>query len=120
MPLSCQCDSWEFNYSPGEWDFSVLNSRTKKPCMSCEKEIKRGEIVIEFKRYRLPYTEVDWDEATIPKAPGYLCEVCGEIFLNLRELGFECLHPSENMMDALADYQDSIGPIIGYLIGKRG
>jgi hypothetical protein len=49
------------------------------------------------------------DEPTIRISDHYQCERCGEIWLNLQALGFECLAPGEDMVDALAEYHEMTG-----------
>jgi len=48
-------------------------------------------------------------EPTIRIADHYHCEVCGEIWLNLTAIGYECLLPAENMQSALKEYQEITG-----------
>jgi len=82
--------------------------------------ISFGDICVEFPRARYPYNEiesriagVDWDcmeEATIKISPVYQCEKCGEIYLNLNSVGFECISPCEDMAQLLRDYQIEYAP----------
>lgn len=128
MPLTCSCD-WDWEPEPGGWsidwqqdlDFEPLETSRRKRCKSCGELIDIGSLVIRFECFRYPYTEQesrrhgrDWDdwneEPWIPKAPIYLCEKCGEIFLNLRSVGFECLYPTENMPDMLNEYKSTYDP----------
>jgi predicted RNA-binding Zn-ribbon protein involved in translation (DUF1610 family) len=127
MPLSCSCD-YDWEPEPGEWNidwgqdwnFEPLLTKKRKRCASCGKLIEIGSPVIIFKRHRFPYTEAearitggDWEEFCepwIPMSPIYHCERCGEIFLNLHVVGFECLFPSENMPDMLAEYIENYNP----------
>jgi len=49
------------------------------------------------------------NEPTIRCASNFQCERCGEIWLNLTALGYECLSPGENMEQALKEYHDMTG-----------
>ncbi|OGD52558.1 hypothetical protein A3K80_09260 [Candidatus Bathyarchaeota archaeon RBG_13_38_9] len=82
-----------------------------------------GELSLHHPRVRYPYSEEESkircdrelddalsDEATIKIADHYQCEKCGEIWLNLSEVGFECLQPNENMPDMLAEYIKNYDP----------
>jgi hypothetical protein len=66
---------------------------------------------LEFERFHYPQNDIElkinnWDDsAEIPNAYWYLCESCGEIFLNLNDLGF-CVRPDENMNNLLKEYQE--------------
>jgi len=122
MPLSCSCD-WDYEPEPGQWifyhendlDFKPLKSNRAKRCCSCNNLVKLGDECLSFERYRYPYNEieakinnVDWDgfeEPTIKMSDLILCEKCGEIYLNLNNVGFECLLPTENMQEMLRQYQ---------------
>jgi len=80
-------------------------------------------------RERYPYDDIeskiktgrDIDDAmndtpTIQIADHYHCEACGEIYLNLVAIGYECLWPAENMQSALKEYHE----ITGFLTKKGG
>lgn len=129
MPLSCSCD-WDYEFEEGDWyywgnepDFEPLASKRRKRCISCGELINTGSPSLSHKRVRYPYNDIEsrirygmsvedalCEEATIECAPHYHCERCGEIFLNLLYLGFECLSPSENMPDMLKEYQSTYDP----------
>jgi hypothetical protein len=34
------------------------------------------------------------------------CEVCADLFFSLRELGFECVAPDENMRELVLEYAE--------------
>lgn len=117
MYLSCDCeyDDWE----PGDirWyvpeDFIAMpDMKRRKRCVSCKAIIEPYADVLQFKRDKIPETEVerkihgDWGE--IPLAPWYLCGRCGEMFLNLAAIGYECVDP-RNTMDALKEYWEMTG-----------
>lgn len=132
MPLSCSCD---FDFEPEygdkqihfwkdkfDFDFETLTTAKRKRCSSCDTFINIGAQSIEIPMVRYPYNEIearirglpedpyDWEEATIEIASRYLCEKCGEIYLNLENLGFECLSPFENMPDMLIEYRNNYAP----------
>lgn len=122
MSLSCSCD-WEYDAEPGQWsylyyekdiDFKPLETHKRKRCVSCKKLINIGDLCVSYPRYRYPYNDIEaeivsngWgniDEPNIRIADHHHCERCGEIFLNIVSIGYECLMPNENMEDALKEY----------------
>lgn len=125
MTLSCSCpygDEWDGG--PGDWlymystprDFKPLETSKRKRCVSCNALINIGAPCLIFPRYRNPYSDIeaeiigfDWNgEPPIRIADHYHCEKCGEIFLNLEDLGY-CLSPRDNMPDTLAEYHELTG-----------
>lgn len=128
MPLSCSCDydfhyepdygSWEVDWQSTDLDFVKLATKKRKRCVSCGCLIDIGSLVIKYKCLRYPHNEVEEkitgcildDEPHLPKAPIYHCEKCGEIYLNLTEVGFECLYPTENMPDMLKEFISTYDP----------
>ncbi|MEJ2043670.1 MAG: hypothetical protein P8X74_03765 [Reinekea sp.] len=129
MPLSCSCD-YDYEFEEGDWyydicdpDFEPLNFKRSKRCCSCGELIKPGGLSLAHIRVRYPYDELesrkklslDLDdamehEASIRIADHHQCEKCGEIWLNLQEVGFECLSPAENMQEMLKEYQREYAP----------
>ncbi len=126
MPLSCSCD-FDFDPEPGQWmywfnpdDFEIFDRWIRKRCQSCKELINIGTFCLRFNRYRHPYNEiesritgVDWEdfeEPNIKVADHFHCEKCGEIYLNLQSVGFECISPSENMPEMLRQYQHDYAP----------
>lgn len=125
MSLSCGCVEWE--PEPGEWaywwdripDFEPLQTSKRKRCCSCKQLINIGTPCVRHPRYRYPYNEVEaritgcewnyFEEPPIRIADHYQCERCGEIWLNLETLGFECLQPNENMEESLQEYWELTG-----------
>ena len=114
MSLSCSCDfdksdfdSW--HYYPH--DFSILKTTRRKRCVSCKNLINIHSTVIEFECYRHPTDEIEerckGDE--INMASFYMCEGCGEIFLNLRDLGFCMDVNSSSMRECLSHYHEITG-----------
>lgn len=132
MSLSCSCEYDEYHYSePGGWyyeytpdlDFSAFSGKRSKRCCSCKQPIRSGEFCLRHPRVRYPYDEIEsqikcnmfldealGDEATISIANYWHCETCGEIFLNLRSLGFECICPDEDMKCLLDEYREIYKP----------
>lgn len=116
MSLSCSCAEWE-----GEgigWyyaeDFTNLNTKTRKRCRSCKQMIEKQATCIEFNRFQYPQNEVqcriagDWD-VEMPLASWYYCESCGEIFLNLADLGYCIDLDDDDMRDLLEEYHHLTG-----------
>lgn len=129
MTLSCSCD-YDYEYNPGEWsyffspdiDFTPLDTSRSKRCCSCGKLIRIGELCIKYQRYRYPYSDIEsiikcgcdlddcfCDAPDIRMADHYHCEWCGEMFLNLTALGYECLVPCEDMRISLKEYHELSG-----------
>ena len=115
--LSCSCpdisdydsDGW-FYYPPN--DFSVLNTLKRKRCISCKRLINIGSLVIEFTRARYARNDVEerryGDGNDIPLASYFMCEKCGEIYLNLSDIGY-CLDISESMQAQMDEYHKLSG-----------
>lgn len=131
MPLTCSCD-YDYDFDHGEWYYWYANSdesfqipfagTKRKRCCSCNNLIEIGEICNKYPRYRYPHDEIEsqiktgrslddamCDEATIRIADHYHCEKCSEIWLNLTDIGYECLSPSENMVEKLKEYWELTG-----------
>jgi hypothetical protein len=126
MSLSCSC-GFDYDCDYGDWrydadsstDFEPLSTNRAKRCKSCNCLIKVGELCLSHTRSRYAYNEIearivgsdpeDGDQPEIKMAPHYQCERCGEIWLNLFYIGYECLSPSENMEEALKEYWERTG-----------
>lgn len=125
MGLSCSCD-WEpepgavcYCYDNALYDFEPLKTSRRKRCCSCKKLINIEELCFIHPRYRYPHNDVEArivgadpdlnEEPTIPMANHYQCEKCAEIWLNLTDLGYECLCPGENMEKSLKEYHEITG-----------
>ena len=130
MSLSCSCD-FDYEFSAGEWAYIFdgneyqipLKTNRRKRCVSCGKLIDAGAICNVYTRYRYPFDDIEArikcgchdiegafnDEPTIKIAPHYHCERCGEIWMNLTAIGYECLSPNENMEEALKEYHELSG-----------
>ena len=114
MSLSCSCQEWDGEgvavYSPE--DFQKFDLKRRKRCCSCGKLIAIGSDTLEFKRVRGPLSDVEeriyGDDAEISLASKWMCDGCGEIYLNLDALDF-CIDIAENMEDLLKEYHEMTG-----------
>lgn len=140
MSLSCSC-GYDFDPEQGCWwymperemDFEKFKKMRAKRCCSCGKLIKYGDDCLKFGRFRYPkdeyeaklngdrYFEMNY-EPNIPMASHYHCSDCGEIYLNLTAVGYECISPGESMSELLSDYHELTGftPATQQLSGKSG
>jgi len=132
MGLSCSCEfDYEYEFEAGEWYYDYdsqgylipLETSRRKRCCSCNALIDVGATCNKYPRLRYPYTDAEArikcgfddlesslsEEARIPMAPHYHCERCAEIWLNLTDIGYECISPSENMVELLKEYHKLSG-----------
>ena len=115
MTLSCTCFEWDGEgfawYAPN--DFTRLHVARRKRCCSCNKLIDLDSEVLKFNRIRYPISDVEekiyGEDGEIPMAPWYMCEGCGEIFLNLDELGYCIDIELDSMPELLKDYHEMTG-----------
>lgn len=111
MPLSCSCDSeYSWYYDPPE-DYSKFPDSGRRKRCSCGELIEHGAVSLKFRCYRLPKDEIEeriygGDDAEIPMADEWLCERCADLYFSFVELGYECVSPSENMMELIEDYKE--------------
>lgn len=113
--LTCACyddiDDAEWWYISPD-DFTIFNSNRRKRCCSCRELIDRGSLCLEFDRQRHPRSEVEeniyGDGGEIQMAHWYMCEQCGEKYLNLHELGY-CHRLGESMRDDMEEYWELTG-----------
>lgn len=109
--LSCACDDYnhDWYYYPPE-DFTKFEASRRKRCISCGVLINHKSACLEFSCWRTPYSYIEeniyGDE--VPLANKYMCETCGEIFLNLESIGY-CITLGGNMKEDLRDYWDLTG-----------
>lgn len=129
MSLSCSCD-YDYDFEPGDWmysfedssDFIPLDTNRRKRCCSCGELINIGVSCIKYPRHRYPHDEIEAriktgldledslnDEPCISISDHYHCEKCGEIFLNLTDIGYNCLSPREDMRKSLKEYHEITG-----------
>jgi len=101
------CDTWYY-YHPE--DFSKLTTSKRKRCCSCKVLINKQAGCLEFPRQRQPRHDIEeeiyGDE--VPLASYFMCEACGEIYLNLSDLGY-CLDITQDMREYLKEYQELTG-----------
>jgi predicted RNA-binding Zn-ribbon protein involved in translation (DUF1610 family) len=113
MTLSCSCDtdggdefSWYYTVPK---DYSKLTTKRRKRCSSCNTLIDVGATSLRFYRHRPPKWEIEekiWGEdGEIEIASMYHCEACADMYFNLRELGFECIAPDEDVRKLVREYQ---------------
>ena len=115
MSLSCSCPDFSPE-NPGDWwyfipsDFSKLKTDKRKRCCSCNELINIGSDCLDFWRERLPYTEIEEriSGEIIQISSLYMCETCGEIYLNLSDLGY-CIDIKSNMQKCLEEYHAITG-----------
>ena len=109
--LTCTCSygESEWYYYPPE-GFKPLAGTRRKRCCSCKELISLSIECLSFDRYRTPQSDVEeriYDDE-VPLAPRYMCEKCGEIFLNLWDIGY-CIDICDDMRDLMAEYWDITG-----------
>lgn len=87
-----------------------MDTRRARRCSSCRAKINAGDECLKFKRERC--VRGDIEERIygdyVPLAPIYICEECGEIWLNLTDIGY-CLAPDKDMRDAMREYHYMTG-----------
>lgn len=109
--LSCSCnfDDYEYWYQ-FQKDFKPLDTPKRKRCCSCNKLIPKGEQTIKFNRWREARTDIEEriHGSEVQLAPWYMCEWCGEMFLNLEALGY-CHNLGESIKENLKDYWNITG-----------
>jgi len=113
--LSCTCrddydldgDTWAF-FPPD--DFSKLQTARRRRCCSCKILIDIGADCLKFPRIRGPKTDIEERimGEEIPMTDLYMCEPCGEIYLNLSAVGY-CLDITEYMQHCLEEYHELTG-----------
>jgi len=74
-------------------------------CRSCKKVIKKDDLCYVSARYRVPKNDIEERiyGSEIRLADWYLCEGCGDIYLNLTDIGY-CIDIGKNMKNELAEY----------------
>jgi len=115
MSLSCSCDydpdsvSWWY-LCPSDINFTPLKTSKRKRCCSCKILININNSCLSFSRYRAARSDIEerifGDEVRL--SDWYLCESCGEIFLNLNVLEY-CYYMGDDLRENLQDYWDLTG-----------
>ena len=109
--LTCSCD-----FDGGDWyyytprDFGLFSQKRRKRCCSCAEFIEIGGQCVEFPRYRSPMSDIEekiWGDE-VGLASWYMCEWCGEMYLNLAELGY-CMYLGDSMRENIEEYWDLTG-----------
>lgn len=127
MSLSCSCGEWDGEgwywvlaqktiangdgKIPREVEyFFPLESTRAKRCCSCNEKIVPGKLALRFNRWRgstaFEYDRLGWEEVKI--APWFMCESCGEIFLNLDNVGY-CIDIRDFMPHLLEEHREING-----------
>ena len=108
--LSCSCDyESEWYYYPTD-DFINFECLRRKRCVSCRVLIDHFTPCLEFECFRDPYNDIEeriWG-TEVQIASRFMCEKCGEIYLNLDALGY-CHNLETNIQEDLKDYWDLTG-----------
>jgi len=112
--LTCTCGEEEdakwWYFDPNK--FSQLKTSRRKRCCSCKKLIDLGCDVLKFERERPTRNDIEdniyGEGESVPMPPYYMCETCGEIYLNLSDIVY-CLDITESMKDYLTEYQQMTG-----------
>jgi hypothetical protein len=112
--LSCSCPEWDGE--PGTWcyyipdDFTKLKGKRRKRCCSCNKLIDIGSDCLEFTREKAANDEIEERirGEVFSISSFWMCERCGEIYLNLNALGY-CMVPTDEMTEALREYHEISG-----------
>lgn len=99
MSVSCGCDFEGGTCYVG--DPRQMNCRTPRECHACKKSISAGDKFYAWSRY-------DFDDAQT-RAPRYFCEECGDMSLNLMELGF-CFDLSYSVREQWLEYLAETDP----------
>jgi predicted RNA-binding Zn-ribbon protein involved in translation (DUF1610 family) len=132
MSLSCSCD---FDLEPGaiftDTTYNdpdryrpfegVGKNKIRKRCSSCNEFINIGDDCLEFPIYKIPEHEVEinihGEDGWIPMARKYMCEKCGDQYINLTALGY-CVWIGNNMFELLKEYAEIQKERLEYL--KKG
>lgn len=115
MGLSCSCHDWDGDgwFWTCTNDFSVFKERRRKRCVSCKELIDIGAECVAFPRFRGPQTDIEerifGEDGEIELATWYMCEKCGEQYLNLSALGYCVDLERDNMLDLLKEYHEMTG-----------
>jgi len=110
VSLSCSCDfdgEYAWTYIPPD-DYSTLISKRRKRCASCNDLIDIGGVIAKFVCMRPTIGDIEikihGEDEDIYIADKNLCEKCADVYFSLRELGFNCIAPDEDMIGAAKEY----------------
>lgn len=117
MALSCSCD-YDDDYSfywETKRDYSTLDTKRGRRCISCNALIPVGSTVLRHDRTRYFNNDIEeriyGDGPDVPMTPQYHCEKCADLYFSFNELGFECVSPSDNMLELAKEYAHEYGPV---------
>lgn len=109
MSLTCNMDGdgdFDWYYDQPD-DFIALDTKRGRKCCSCGTHIKVGSQVLRYWCHRPPDNDIEeriyGDE--VPMTTRYMCEPCGDLSLNLVELGY-CAPPDDDMRKLVAEYAE--------------
>ena len=112
--LSCTCyfdDDAEWYFIPPN-DFSKLKGKRRKRCCSCKELINFETPCLEFIKFRYSQNDIEdriYGEGNeIYMAPWWMCEWCGEMYLNLDALGY-CHYLGDSIKEAMEEYWELTG-----------
>lgn len=115
--MSLTCGYNELELEPGRIyyyypeDFTKLEGKRRRRCTSCKRLINIGSFVFPIRWFKVPDDEIEiniyGEDGEIPRANTYLCEACGEIHLNLLDLGYHVDY-DDDMRQALKDYHSTV------------
>lgn len=114
MPLTCSCP----DYIDADWfwhepeDYTILGTRRRKRCQSCNELIDVGATCLEFPRTRDVLSDVEEKifgagAEAVPLASWWHCERCADLWFSLSELGF-CVDPGEDMRGLVKEYAEGV------------
>jgi len=110
LSCECYCDNNYYFYYDAPIDFAEFDKWRRKRCVSCAKLINYSALCLEFHRYR--DSRGDYEENrfgdTVEMASKFMCEKCGEIYLNLNALGY-CHILGGDIREDLYDYWELTG-----------
>jgi len=116
MPLSCSCDHDDYDYYAEPVDeFEIPSAGLTGKCESCSRKLSDEEYVLRFTCWKFA-DEGETDEDGIMLFEGdeldlpdhFLCEGCGEIYSNLKALGF-CVNLGEDLQETMQEYRVEYG-----------
>jgi hypothetical protein len=92
MSVACDCDTDGDWYYLGPDDFTVLETKRSRKCMSCGERIAVGDECAEFPRCRPSNDEYEMEYRIygddVPIATWYACETCAGLYFSITELGY--------------------------------
>jgi len=104
--LSCSCEFEPEVDEPYYWnpsDFTTFKKLRRKRCVSCKELIQQQAVCLEFR-----WEKTDYDGNEIQLASKFMCEECGEKFLNLTALGY-CIDLGASMEYHMQEYRALTG-----------